>query len=113
MATWTATLPQHFQQGTYKETEKDLVIKFAPEAGPPMTRLRCESNEMLFSGEMLVSSAQKATLRTFWETNCAGTFDFPDPDTGVVIVVRFVDPPEYSDFVPGYWKVTLKMAKVP
>jgi hypothetical protein len=118
MAIWPSTLPQAFLYGTYKETDKDLVLTFKTEAGPPMTRLRCESNILPFSGDMIMTQTQKATYRAFWEANCAISFSFPDPDTGSLISVVFTDKAEYSD-VAGYddnervWRVHLQMAKVP
>lgn len=111
--TWPPSLPQLFQDDGYKETDKDLVISFKTDVGPPMTRMRGHSNILPFSGTMLMTTAQKATLRAFWEAHCASPFLFPDPDTGELISVVLTDRPEYVSYKPGWWKANLQMAKLP
>lgn len=113
MATWPSTLPQALQFDGYQDKEPDLVVREQMDQGPPIVRQICTANVRPFEGEMVISLAQKVTLRAFYLANCALPFDFPDPDTGAVISVMFADKPSYSSFAPGYQKVALKLEEQP
>ena len=118
MTDWNASLPQEFLIGSYQETEPDLVLSFKTDFGPPLTRRRGVGTIRIFSGEMDLTTSQKATLRSFWEDYCASNFNCPDPFGGADLNVIFMAPPQYSDtgaFSGGQqmWKVKLQLAELP
>jgi len=113
MPTWPSTLPQAFRLAGLQETEPDLVVMEQMDMGPPIIRRKNTANLLPFSGIMLLTAAQKAILRTFYQTYCATPFDFPDPDTGEAVEVVFMDRPAYQEVTGVLMEVTLKLGKVP
>jgi hypothetical protein len=113
MADWPSTLPQHFNKQSYRETAPDLVVTFKTDIGPPMTRKRAAANIREFSGEMVISISEKATLDEFWEDNCSVPFNFPDQWDGNLKPTIFMGRPEYAGHEGLFITVNFKMAQVP
>ena len=81
---WPTQLP--FFLANLQETPGDGAVRFQPDAGPPITRLRWSSVPVLFQGSLILrENSQKVVLDTFFRATLAqGTlrFHFPDPNVG-------------------------------
>ncbi|MCL4502051.1 MAG: hypothetical protein M1438_09370 [Deltaproteobacteria bacterium] len=113
MATWPATLPQSPLQSGFQDAEPDLVIHDQMDAGPPILRRKDTAEVRPFTWTQWLTASQKSTLRTFYRSYCASSFDFPDPDTGATISVIFTKPPSYGEASGLYQKVTLQLGEMP
>jgi hypothetical protein len=113
MATWPETLPQNLRQESLQWSDPDLLLVFQPDFGPPITRKRGTANMAPLQGEMIITAAQKAILKDFWKASCASLIDFPDPDGGAALSVKFLAAPQYQPAGGGNWRVTLKFGVMP
>lgn len=86
------------------------------EYGPPKRRRRTTSAAAPLSGTMVVTSAQWATLKSFYAADLeeVGSFNFPDPDGGSDLVVKFSKPPtRTAHTTPGRWRAVIALEKQP
>jgi hypothetical protein len=113
MAVWPVTLPQKFQQDGFVDTEPNTFVKTEMDAGPPKIRRRFTATHRPVSGSMIMTSTQKAALRTFYQTYGAMPFTFPDPDSAGTVEMIFMAPPEYVPYAAEDWNVKLQMAVMP
>jgi len=116
MATWPATLPALLQISGLSETPPNNVIRTKMEIGPAKMRRRSTSGPRPISGEQILTTAQVATLDTFYVgTLIDGTtaFDWTHPRTGAAVEMRFVSPPTYAPAGGDYWRVMLKLEILP
>jgi hypothetical protein len=89
---WPGTLPQELQVNGFSESIADGLIETQPDIGPPMTRRRTSAAVRPISGQMIVTKAQLATLRTFVNTTLAGgslPFTFPAITEAGTWLVKF------------------------
>jgi len=111
--TWPSSLPQAFLIDDYKDQEPALFTKTEMDAGPPKLRRRFTAAQRPFSGSMVLTATQKATLRTFYQTYGAGEISFPDQDgESSDLTVIFMAEPVYSRY-ELVWKVDLQFAEMP
>lgn len=112
MTTWPLTLPQAFTVDNYQETLPNNVVATNMDQGPPKRRRRSVSNIGNVTGSMVMSSAQWAILKYFFQNTVMETlpFDFPDPNNPAdTISVAFTPTaqPSKKFYVTGKWTVTL------
>jgi len=89
---WPGTLPQKFLVDGYMEGVGDGLLEYQPDTGPSISRRRATAVPRPLSGNFEMTSAQIATLRTFFDTTLIGgslPFTFPDPLTGATLLVKF------------------------
>lgn len=116
---WPTTLPQKLNVQGHQHTFGDPAIRSAPAVGPSKVRPRSSAVSSPLSGTMFMSTAQVATLRTFYNVTVRGSdvFVFPDPENnpvGNTLNCRFVSGPSVSaTLAPGMWAVNLPMEVVP
>lgn len=117
--TWPAspTLPQRLLAETYSEGFADGRLVSQMETGPAKVRRRSSAMPRPIKGEMIMTAAQVASLRTFFNTTLIGgslPFNFPDPITyPTTILVRFAGGvPAVSAFGSRY-KVALDLEILP
>lgn len=116
--TWPATLPQCFAVG-YSEGLGDNLAEYQPDIGPPISRRRSSAATRPLSGQMKLTRAQRATLKTFFEVTLdqgALAFEFPDPaSAGDTLLVKFAkgDAPTFQQIAPGFYRVTLQLTVLP
>jgi hypothetical protein len=115
MATWLTAnnFPQKFEQDGFTDAEPSIFIKTEMDAGPPKLRRRFTAGHRPISGTMIITSTQKASLKTFYQTYGSVEFNFPDPDTGSTVSVIFMAPPEYTSYAGIYWQVKLQFSIMP
>jgi hypothetical protein len=113
VATWATSLPQLFIQDSFQDTEPALFLRTEMDAGPPKLRRRFTAGHKIISGDMILTAAQKTTLRTFFQTYGATQNTFPDPDEGSDLTVVFMAEPTYTPYGGSYWKVSLQFAVLP
>lgn len=111
---WPSSLPRSFLVDSYTDEEPDYVLQTTMDAPIPKQRRRFTAALRPFSGKMILDKEQKSTLKSFYYTNCASKFYFPDPDDPQnVILVRFTGKPKYNSISPDYQFVLLGLGKVP
>ncbi len=115
MTTWPASLPQQFERQSVQEEMENNVIETPMDYGPPKRRRRTTTNVSHLSGTMIMSETQIAAFKTFYYTTLqeTGNFDFPDPHGGSDLDVVFAQVPTTTYFVPGKWRVRLKLEVQP
>lgn len=120
MATWPVTLPSLAVGADL--SQQDGVIRSPMDAGPSKVRRRFTSTVRYLSGTMVLTSAQKAALDTFFNTTVAGgalAFEYDDPTNGFAgVAARFMAPPTFQLTVGGasgveYYTATISLELLP
>lgn len=97
--TWPASLPDHLEAGSYRESPPDLTIRTNMEVGPPAVRRRSTAGVRPIQGTLAaLTPAQVATLDDFYANTLASgaiRFDWVNPRTQAAVTMRMTDPPEY------------------
>lgn len=97
MATWPVTLPQLPLADGYEEVFGDAFIRTQMEVGPAKQRRAISNPARPMVFPILVTTAQMATLETFYYTTLGGgslPFDISHPRTSATVSMRFVEPPK-------------------
>lgn len=106
MATWPASLPQSVQQQGYGEPFGNTAIRSEVDKGPAKMRQRFTAAISNFNITMILTTAQVATLETFYITTLAGgtaQFTWVHPRTAAAVTtMRFVKPPQISALGANY-----------
>lgn len=117
MISWPESLPQGFMPGTYETTFVDTRVAFEVDQGLPKLSQRHSKGPYPVSGTMHIRGEQLATLRAFFQTDTAGgtvVFEFPSPEGGDDLLVRFARVPEVSALsVRGLFKVSIELEVLP
>ena len=116
MAAWPATLPQQLLIAGYEESPPDLALRTAMSVGPAKLRRRATAGVRPIAGEMVMTSAQVATLETFYVTTLvSGTLSFTHshPRTAVSSTFRFTAAPSYEGLGAGDYRVGLALEITP
>lgn len=114
---WPETLPQCFILG-YNETPGDGLIETQPDIGPPISRRRSSAFTRALSGQMRMTRAQIATLRTFIDTTILDgslPFEFEDPTAGGTLLVKFGkgNLPSWQQVAAGVYQVNINLTVLP
>lgn len=115
---WPATLPQCLVLG-YGEGLADNLLEYKPDIGPPISRRRSSAATRPLSGQMRMTRAQIAILRSFYEGTLdqgALPFEFPDPTAiGETLLVKFMkgSAPSWQQTAAGVYRVSLQVAVLP
>jgi len=116
MATWPASLPQQFEQGTTDNRQAGF-IRTPTSTGPVKMRRRFSATVRFIQGTMLFTQAQRATFETFYQNTISEgseTIEFTDPEDGSTTAsFRFVEPPSFSYLDAGFSRVTLSWERLP
>lgn len=117
MATWPSTLPQLVLFDGYQESQDDIVIRSTVDVGPPKLRARYTVAPQMFNISLLLTAAQKATLKTFFSSTLTFgvlPFDWAHPDLRSAIELSFRGvPPVYTPDGSRYWRVAFTLYEVP
>lgn len=84
---YAATGLPTFLRGKYRETPQETKEVFEPSSGRMLTRERFTDPYFTITGEIQVTTAQRATFKTFYHTDCANgslEFTFPHPVDGTI-----------------------------
>lgn len=98
MPTWptTGSFPQCPLPGSWQRDRAPNLLTFEPDVGPPLVRRRSTVSTLNVSFAIVITTAQLATLDTFFESDCGEgsiPFDWKNPETGATEQWSFVDPP--------------------
>lgn len=113
MVTWPAALK--VSRNGFSESPPNNLVKSDMDAGPQKVRRRTTANTRAASLVLFLTTAELATLETFFVTTIysgALPFDFTHPRTGETVEARITEPPEYSS-EETMWQVTIKMEILP
>jgi len=109
---WPETLPQNILAQGYKGGLPNNLLRQQMDIGPAKVRRRGTVAVEPVTGNILVTPAQLATLKTFYETTLLdGTlrFSWVQPEDGTTAVeMRFTEPPTWN-WVDGYFEVALSL----
>ncbi len=111
---WPAGLPQNLLISGYSQSAADNLLRTPMDAGPAKVRRRFTSGVRQIQGDILVTSSQLSTFKTFYNTMLLyGTlrFNWTDPDDQTTSVeMRFTAPPSW---VPagygGHFRISMAL----
>lgn len=112
---WPPSLPQVLEIDGYSERFPDVVKRTAMETGPAKRRRRFTAAPVPIRGKVTLTAAQRAALRTWFDTDLQGgalSFDWTHPVTGAAATYAFVAPPEIRGD-DGVLPVTLDLELLP
>lgn len=115
MATWPTTLPDPLLAG-YTRSPQPTTLRTPMDVGPAKVRRRATTRVEAINFSLHLTSAQRATLETFFRTTLedgALTFDWVDHDTGAAVVYSFVAPPVYTPLGADRFTATLQLELQP
>jgi hypothetical protein len=116
MATWPGTLPAKPLDEGYSEDVPNTLVRTEMDAGPAKVRRRFTAGVRKFNVSFILTTAQIATLDTFFVTDTnagADQFTWDHPRTEVTGSFRFISPPKYSSAGGTHWKVSFQLEKLP
>jgi len=117
MVAWHVDLPQKPLANGFTERQPQLALRTQMDVGPAKVRRRQTAGVVQMACPFRLTTAQRATLVTFWQTTLAGgslPFTWTHPVTGAAINCRIVEPPEFQPAARGiYWITTLLIEILP
>lgn len=121
MATWPSTLPQSLNVDGYMTSSQDGRVRTSMDAGPDFVRRRFSAVTVSHAGTMILTTAQVATLETFFNTTLSGgslSFDWHplgrhQDSPQVVLDLRFMSPPSYRALGNDRWQVDVALEALP
>jgi len=118
MPSWPSSLPQNPYDGVNQSPQYapvDNVVRTTTDAGPVKQRRRYTSVAEPVTVQLVLSSADVATLETFKSTTLqdANPFDWIDFVSGGAAAYHFIGPIGKQYFGGDYWTVTLPLEKLP
>lgn len=114
--TWPATLSCQPEQGSWEEEPQNDVVRFQPEAGPPIMRRRSTADSMLCSAVFVMTAAQYAIFRAFYSDDLAGgslRFTMDHPITGTSYDWTFEGGPKMSATTNRKVRVSVQLRMLP
>lgn len=116
MPTWPAALPQQFLINGYHEEPGDNIIRSPVATGPKKTRRRYTATIRPFGGRMLMTVAQYATFRTFYEDTIDDgslEFDFPKTNEPSTLLTVFFAKKYEASQAGIFWAVSIELEEQP
>ena len=116
MTAWPDTLPASPLLDGFRESAPDTILRTDMEQGPAKIRQRTTAAVRTLTLRFLMSTAQVATLETFYLTTLHGgtaPFDFTHPRTGDTVSCRFTAPPQYAVTNGNFFKISFTLEILP
>jgi len=113
---WPVTLPTSPLMRGFSESGEDQTVRTSMDVGPGKVRRRLTAGVRDMTWPFLLTTAQIATLDTFFYTTLLGgalPFTHPDPRTGTSKSWRFTEKPEYRPESATKWSTVLKVEQLP
>lgn len=111
---WPAELPQVLILDNLSAEKQNNVIRTQMDAGPQKIRRRYTVATKNFSGQIVVTEAQRRVLEDWYDNDLASgalRFLMKDPQTLILSQFRFRE--HYKeDSLNGVWKITLSLEKM-
>jgi hypothetical protein len=115
--TWPGTLPKIAFVDNFTEAPEDANVEFPVEVGPPKRRRRISSPQRLVEANIVITTAQRAILLSFYESDCNGGttyFDMSHPiDGGAAVAWGFREPPTFQLISGNIFTASLRLRKIP
>lgn len=116
MATWPAGLPQRPLLQGASEQGQGTVVRTDMDVGPAKLRRRYTAEITRFDIALILTTAQVATLETFYDSTVNGgvdPFDWSHPRTLAAAEFRFVSRPAYQPLGADYWRTAFVLEVLP
>jgi hypothetical protein len=113
---WHIDLPQELLVDGYGESPADITIESNMDIGPAKVRRRFTAGVRPVSGYILLTSAQLATFKTFYNDTILGgslRFNWTEPPAHTTSCeMRFTDTPNWTK-VGDYFKIAMNLEILP
>lgn len=112
---WPTTLPVEMLMRGYNQTAANVLLRSSVDAGPAKVRRRFTAGVQPVTGNLLLTGAELAYLRTFYDTTLLGgslRFTWREPVTLTSKEFRFTSPLKWS-CADGYYEVSLELEMLP
>lgn len=112
---WPASLPQKMRMASFATAIEDANIRTQMDYGPDFVRPRTSITYDQVTGDMVLTTAQVATLKAYYRTtliNGSEWFDWNHPETENSTTFRFLRPPTFRP-ASGRWIVSMAFEVVP
>jgi hypothetical protein len=116
MATWPGSLPQTPLLQGFSQQLEDNLLRTEMDAGKDKVRRRFTAGIMPVKISMVLATAQKDILITFFDTTVTGgadEFDWDDHLNGGVVQYRFLSPSSFRRLSGAYWSADMELEIVP
>lgn len=116
MPAWPASLPQRPSDNGLKIVQDDDRVSFKPQYGPPLLRRGSTARSYLYTVSFELTEAQKATLESFFETDCLDgteTFTWDDPFRGDNASFQFETMIEFQSWGPVMYHASMTLRRLP
>lgn len=115
MAAWPSSLPQRPLLEGAAEQGQGTVVRTDMDVGPAKLRRRYTAEVTRFDVSLILTTAQVATLETFYDTTLQGVdpFDWTHPRTLAAASLRFITRPGYQPIGAGYWRTAFALEVLP
>ena len=117
MPAWPSDLPQRPLVEGFSETAPTLTVRSPMDVGPAKVRRRVTAGVTQLKCAFRLSTTQRASLLTFWQTTLAGgalSFTWTHPISGAAITCRIVEPPAFTPAARGVsWVAALTIEVLP
>lgn len=117
MPTWPASLPQSPEREGYSEQPGFPVVQ-APVDGPALSRRRYTAVPKSYACSFLLTQSELAIFESFFEADLAhGALAYDWKERGIATnptrQFRIVEEPAYAYLGGTYWRVSLKLIRLP
>lgn len=116
MVAWPGTLPQSPLVAGYSEEMPELTVRSQPDMGPAKVRRRFTAGVVKVMWSMQMTTAQLATLETFYVTTTEGgaiRFTHTNAITGAAKDYRFAKPYKKVPLTHDLFQVDLELEQMP
>ena len=117
MPAWPSDLPPRPLVEGFAETAPTLTVRSPMDVGPAKVRRRVTAGVTQLKCSFRLSTTQRASLLTFWQTTLAGgafSYTWAHPISGAAITCRIVDPPAFTPAAGGVsWVAALNIEVLP
>ena len=113
---WPSNLPSCFILGTQSESFGDGRLRSEVDMGPSKVRRRSTAMPGSLSGVLRMTGDHLSTLRAFVQNALIGgtlPFNFPSPNDGSTLLVRFASLPSWSRTTGRIFEVSIDLEVMP
>lgn len=116
MVAWPASIPQQFDRDSFSMDFPDGSIRSEVDSGPDFARQRFTATPEPFSGTLVLTETQLATLKAFYADTLGhgvDVFDWTHPITGDPVSVQFTSAPSLKSFSAGVYRARVSFEVLP
>lgn len=113
---WPASLPQIPLRNGFSESGQGATIRTQMDVGPAKLRARYTAEIVNFNISLVLTTPQRSTLETFYQTTTvfgSCPFDWDDFVNGGTAEYRFITRPTYRNLADELWSTTFSMERLP